>query len=106
MTGLIGDKTLVNSETTGLFKYLAPSEEKLFFFESSSVMGTPPLYLNDPWDFLPTTAQFTVQEIEQLSGNNPNLTSSELVAKYPQFFQREKAKYAGSFRLRKSPCVG
>ena len=93
----------MNSETTGLFKYLAPSEEKLFFFENSSVMVTPPMYLNDPWDFLPTTARFTEEEIEQLKRNNPNLTSSELLAKYPQFFQLEISKICGVVSLTEKP---
>jgi hypothetical protein len=38
-------------ENVGLFKYLDPS--KLVFFENCLVLLTPPIYLNDPWDFLP-----------------------------------------------------
>ena len=38
-------------ETGGLFKYLSP--DKMVFFENRLVLLTPPVYLNDPWDFLP-----------------------------------------------------
>jgi hypothetical protein len=38
-------------ETSGLFKYLSP--DKLVFFENRLVLLPPPIYLNDPWDFLP-----------------------------------------------------
>jgi hypothetical protein len=36
---------------SGLFKYLDAS--KLGLFENCLVLLTPPIYLNDPWDFLP-----------------------------------------------------
>jgi len=39
------------NESSGLFKYLSP--DKLVFFEHRLVLLTPPVYLNDPWDFLP-----------------------------------------------------
>ncbi|MGA2749152.1 MAG: DUF2971 domain-containing protein [Verrucomicrobiota bacterium] len=93
----------MNSEAPGLFKYLAPSEEKLFFFEKSMVMVTPPLYLNDPWDFLPRKPKFTKQEMERLKANNPGLTNSELLAKYPPFFQREISKICGIVSLTEKP---
>lgn len=34
----------------GLFKYFPP--DKLDFFENRLVLLTPPIFLNDPWDFL------------------------------------------------------
>ncbi len=40
-----------NHQTTGLFKYLSPA--KFEFFEKCLLSLTPPIYFNDPWDFLP-----------------------------------------------------
>ena len=44
-----------------LFKYL--SSDKLVFFENHLVLLTPPIYLNDPWDFLPKGRNPTEEEI-------------------------------------------
>jgi len=85
----------MNSGASGLFKYFAPSEEKLVLFENSSVMVTPPLYLNDPWDFLPTVRSFTKQELEQAG---PNVETE-----YPQFFQTEISKMCGIISLTEKP---
>jgi hypothetical protein len=85
----------VNSGQPSLFKYLAASEEKLFLFENSSVMVTPPMYLNDPWDFLATARSFTKQELEQAG---PNVETD-----YPQFFQAEISKMCGIVSLTEKP---
>lgn len=48
-----------------LFKYL--SSDKLVFFENRLVLLTPPIYLNDPWDFLPKGRNPTKEEILKVS---------------------------------------
>jgi hypothetical protein len=46
-----------------LFKYLSP--EKLVFFEDRMVLLTPPVFLNDPWDFLPAGRLASDEEIRK-----------------------------------------
>ena len=41
------------NEPLGLFKYLSPDSDKLVLFENRLVLLTPPIYLDDPWDFRP-----------------------------------------------------
>jgi hypothetical protein len=79
-------------ETPGLFKYLSP--EKLVFFENRLVLLTPPIYLNDPWDFLPKGRVPSEDEIlkvwREIEADIARSSVIALPADYAQREQRER----------------
>ena len=118
------------NETVGLFKYLDAS--KLVFFEKCRVLLTPPVYLNDPWDFLPKgripsedeikkawqeleaiIAQSSVIQVpvqfalcaqqERLEGIRADFASSDFLAKQGKDYQEEISKVVGIVSLAEFP---
>jgi len=117
-------------ETFSLFKYLSP--DKLVFFENQLVQLTPPIYLNDPWDFLPkgripseveinrvwlevernvaqsSVLQLTVQsplreQQERLEKFRADLASKECLADQGRDYQNEIGKIVGIVSLTEQP---
>lgn len=117
-------------ESAGLFKYLDPS--KLLFFENCLVLLTPPIYLNDPWDFLPKVRVPTENEIlkawqenerdialssvivlptgftlraqqDRLKMTRERLTSGEIIAGQGEHYQREISRMFGIVSLTEDP---
>lgn len=80
------------NETPGLFKYLSP--DKLVFFENCLVLLTPPIYLNDPWDFLPKGRVPSEDEIlkvwREIEADIARSSVIALPADYAQREQRER----------------
>ena len=103
------------NETVGLFKYL--DESKLVFFEDCLVLLTPPIYLNDPLDFLPKGRIPSEDEIlkawqenerdtvlssvvhlptdfalraqqDRLTATRAHLTTTEVVTRYGEHYQK------------------
>jgi hypothetical protein len=117
-------------ETLGLFKYLSP--DKIVFFENGLVLLTPPVYLNDPWDFLPkgtipsedeimgvwreveaTVGHSSVirlaagfvrrEQAEWLDRVRADATSSEFLAEQGRDYQEEISKIIGIVSLTELP---
>lgn len=117
-------------ETTGLFKYLDAS--KLIFLENCLVLLTPPIYLNDPWDFLPKgrvpsedeilkvwrevetdierssvtvlPAAFTLREQqERLQRMRTGLTSTEFLGRQGRNYQEQISSFVGIVSLTELP---
>jgi hypothetical protein len=107
-------------DIAGLFKYLDVS--KLIFFEKGWMLLTPPIYLNDPWDFrlrgrlpsedeirkvwreietdadrtsvLSVPTSFAVRERqERLDRIRAGVTSAEFLADEGENYQQEIGKY-------------
>lgn len=77
------------NETFGLFKYLSP--EKLVFFEDRLVLLTPPIYLNDPWDFLPKGRVPSEDEILKVWREvETDIAHSSVIALPAEYAQREQ----------------
>ena len=117
-------------ETLGLFKYLSP--DKIVFFENRLVLLTPPVYLNDPWDFLPrgrTPSEDEIREVwreleatlgrssvihlpvgfvrreqqEWLDRIRADFASSELLTEQGKNYQQEISKLIGIVSLTELP---
>lgn len=118
------------NETRGLFKSL--SADKLVFFENCLVLLTPPIYLNDPWDFLPKgrvpsedeilkvwrevetdiahssvialPAGFALREQqERLQRMRTGLTSTEFLGTQSRNYQEQISKFVGVVSLTELP---
>jgi hypothetical protein len=80
------------NETVGLFKYLNAS--KLDFFEQGLVLLTPPIYFNDPWDFLPKGRVPSEAEIlnvwREIETDIAGSSVIALPAEYAQCEQRDR----------------
>ena len=75
------------NETPGLFKYLSP--DKLVFFENRLVLLTPPIYLNDPWDFRPNGRFPSEEEILKVwKENESDIARSSVIALPAEYAQR------------------
>lgn len=114
----------------GLFKYLDAS--KLAFFENCLVLLTPPIYLNDPWDFLPkgrvpsqgeilkvwreletevvrssviaVPVHFAQRErYERLNKMQVDSTSKDFLTKQGKYFQEQMSKLVGVVSLTELP---
>ncbi len=76
-------------ETPGLFKYLSP--DKLVFFEDRLVLLTPPIYLNDPWDFRPKGRVPSEEEIlKAWQENESDIAHSSVIALPADYALREQ----------------
>jgi hypothetical protein len=76
-------------ETPGLFKYLSP--DKLVFFENCLVLLTPPIYLNDPWDFRPKGRIPSEEEIlKAWQEHESDIACSSVIALSADYAQREQ----------------
>ena len=85
------------NEAVGLFKYLDAS--KLVFFERCLVLLTPPIYLNDPWDFLPKGR--IPSELEILNvwrESETDIARSAVIAVPTHFVQRERRERLRTMR--------
>ena len=82
------------NESSGLFKYLSP--DKIVFFEDRLVLLTPPVYLNDPWDFLPKGATPSEDDAMQIGAD---FASDEFLAAQGTYYQKEIGKVVGIVSL-------
>jgi Protein of unknown function (DUF2971) len=118
------------NETVGLFKYLDAS--KLVFFENCLVLLTPPIYLNDPWDFLPKGRVPSEDEIlkvwreietdiarssvitlpadyaqreqrERFDGVRAGVTSEKFIGGWGEHYQKEIGRFIGIVSLTELP---
>ena len=85
------------NETPGLFKYLSP--DKLVFFENCLVLLTPPIYLNDPWDFRPKGRMPSEEEIlKAWQEHESDIARSSVIALPADYAQREQRERFDSIR--------
>jgi len=75
--------------TAGLFKYFDPS--KLDFFEKGLLLLTPPIYMNDPWDFRPKGRTPSEAEIRQAwLENESEIAPASVLAVPADFLHRQR----------------
>ena len=85
------------SEPLRLFKYFSP--DKLVFFENCLVLLTPPIYLNDPWDFLPGGRVASEEEIQKAClENERHIAQTSIIHLPADFAQRQHMQRAQSMR--------
>jgi hypothetical protein len=85
------------NDTTCLFKYMDAS--KLELFEKSLLLLTPPIYLNDPWDFRPRGRTPTEDEIRQVWREiETDISQTSVIAVPADYTHREQQARLANIR--------